>query len=118
MLARLVEGNFRHGPLGGVRQLEELRQTELKMPGDQVGGKRFNQDVEVAHGAVVVAPGQLNLLLELAQVFLKFDKSPIRLQCGIVLGDGEQLAQRRAQQPLGAALIARVAGVEIGSGVR
>ena len=58
---------------------EEFRLPELKGLGDQVGRKRFDQDIEVAHGTVVIPTRQLYLLINLGQVFLKLDKGPVGL---------------------------------------
>jgi hypothetical protein len=51
----------------------------LKGLGDQVGRKQFDQDIEVAHGTVVIPTRQLYLLINLGQVFLKLDKGPVGL---------------------------------------
>ena len=67
------------GAIGGAIEFEEFLLPELKGLGDQVGRKQFDQDIEVAHGTVVIPTRQLYLLINLGQVFLKLDKGPVGL---------------------------------------
>ena len=69
------------------------------------------RDVEVAHGAVVVAPRHLQLILELGDLILQREEILVGLELRIGLGDGEQPAQRALQLVLGGGLAGDVGGV-------
>src|SRR5690606_15415782 len=62
--ARCSEGHLRHCPLGLAVELEVFGLNESERAGDEVGRERFHGDVEDADRAVVVAPGELDLVLQ------------------------------------------------------
>ena len=64
---------------------------------DQHIGKRLDADVEVAHGAVVVAPRHLQLILDLGELGLQLEEILVGLELRIGLGHRHQLAERALQ---------------------
>src|ERR1700741_5609757 len=87
--------------VGGVVDLEELRALEAEHAGDEVRGCLLDHDVVVAHRTVVVAPRELNLVLDFREVVLQLLEVGAGLQFRIGLGHGHHLADHRGDLALG-----------------
>ena len=89
-LIRLIcERNFRNLTIGQVFNLEKFGLLEAKALRNQIAGERLDLDSEFAHSAVVVSPGQLNLLLNLFQLTLQLHEILVRSQFRIVFSHGK-----------------------------
>ena len=79
--------HLRHCPIRRFLDFEKFCGLEGKPSGHQVAGKGLDGDVEVANGAVVVAPGQLNLVFDIRQLFLKILEILVGLEIRVFLFD-------------------------------
>ena len=77
--------------------LEEVRQREAEGAGDEVRRERLDDRVVVAHGAVVVAPRHLQVVLHLGEPLLQLEEALAGAQLRIGLGDGQQAAKLSAE---------------------
>ena len=89
----------------------------MERPGDQVAREGLQRRVVVARARVVVAARVLDLVLGRRQRLLELQEALDGAQLGVVLGDGEQGAQRAGQGVLGRCDLRRVAGRAGGDGV-
>ena len=67
-------------------------------------------DVEVAHGAIVIASRHLELIFDLGQLLLQLEKIFVGLEVRIVLSQGDQPAERTLQRAFGHGLARHVVG--------
>ena len=79
----------------GLGDLEELLLLEPERVRDHVRRERLDPAVVVLHVRVVEAPGGLDPVLRVGQFLLERQEVLVRLQVGVVLGHGEQLARGR-----------------------
>src|SRR5512145_1998644 len=84
-----------------VLDLEELPDGESERPGDDEAGEGLHRVVVREHGVVVDLPRDGHAVLGLGELGLELAEVLVRLQLGIRLGDGEEAAERRAQDALG-----------------
>src|SRR6185503_11142280 len=91
-----------------IANLEELRLGKTKAVGDEISWKGFNHGVQIAHRAIVIAPGQLNLVLDARELVLQVTKIGVGLKLRIRLGDREQPSESRTHRlPNGRLLVDR-----------
>src|SRR6478672_7284441 len=81
--------------------LEELPFREPERPCDHDAWERLDRVVIREHGVVVDLPRDRDPILCLGELALQLAKVLVRLELGVGLGDGEQTAERLAQDPLG-----------------
>src|ERR1700681_534585 len=87
---RRLERDGRARGLRSVLELEERLLPEAEHARHHIVGEGLNADVQVAHGAVVVAARHLQLILDLGQLLLQGEKILVGLELRIGLGDSEQ----------------------------
>ena len=96
-----LEADGRHLAVGGVLDLEELALREAERAGEQDGREDLNRVVERQHGVVVDLARDRDLVLGVLQLRLEVEEVGARLQVRVRLGDGEEPAERLAQDALG-----------------
>ena len=101
VLVRLPVPNetFRDGPVVLIFDFEKQRLRKTEVSGNHVARKRLDQDIHIAHRAVVVTPGQLNLILGIAEIVLQTDEILICLEVRIGFGDREQAPKAAVSSP-------------------
>ena len=72
--------------------IEVFCSTEVEGSCNQQVGKRLEQRIVVSDRAVVVAAGELYLILDIGQGLLQVKEVFAGLQVGIVFGDSQQTA--------------------------
>src|SRR5664280_1973485 len=98
---RVSELDLRRLAGGLVTDLEELTRLEAKRPGDDVRRNGLNRVVVVQHRVVVDLARGLDLVLGLGQLGLELLEVLGRAELRVGLGDGEELAERLAEDVLG-----------------
>src|SRR5687767_782729 len=87
-----------HARIGGRLRveigLEVLGGAEPHGAGDEHNRESLLRRVVVAHGAVVIAPGERQVFFERRQLRLQLLKVRVGLQVGVRLGDREQRPDR------------------------
>ncbi len=79
--------------------LEELALLEPERPGEHDPGERLDRVVEREHRVVVDLPRDGDPVLRPGQLVLELPEVLVRLQLRIGLGDREEAAERRAEDP-------------------
>ena len=69
----------------------------MQRAGDQRTRKRLDRDVEIAHRAVVVAARHLQLIFDVGQLVLQFEKVLVGLELRVGLRQRKQPAERGLQ---------------------
>ena len=92
--------NLGHGPVVFVGR-EERNRLEAEGSRDQVARKGLEGGVVVPGAGVVVAPGELDLVLGGRQRLLQLEEAFDRPQLRVVLGHREQRSKRPGQGVLG-----------------
>ena len=112
----LLPGNATWGAAASaaVLELEERLLLEAERARQQHIGERLDADVEVAHGAVVVAPRHLDLVLDVRKLVLQIEEILVGLELWISLRQRHQPTERARQRPLRRRLPADIAGGDAG----
>ena len=84
----------------GLVELKIGSFAETHRRGNQVRWKTLNQGVQVPDHRVVIAPGVLNVVLDVHQRLLQFLEVLAGFQLGIRLGQGKQPADRGREPSL------------------
>ena len=103
-----ISGRTRPG--GAAREASSVSKNSAslkpKPPATRLLGEGLDQRVQVPRGAVVVAPGHLELVLDLRELALELAEVGVGLELGIGLGERHQAPERTLEPPLGLALLA------------
>src|SRR5918997_836614 len=101
----LVVGD-RHGlPLGSLG-FEVLLLREAHGPGEEHRGEALYPGVVGADGVVVVLTGEGDPVLRRGELLLEIHEHPVRPELGVVLGDGEEVADGAGEARLAPSLLA------------
>ena len=63
-----LQAHLWRGPIGHGLDLKEFLTFEFKDIGDGIAGKRLEQDVQIAHGPVIITSGHLDLVFNLYKI--------------------------------------------------
>ena len=94
------EAHLRRLALGVVLDLEELPLGEAERVGEDHGREGLDRVVEGEHRVVVDLARDGDLVLGVAELVLQVEEVLVRLQLRVGLGDGEQPAERLAEDAL------------------
>ena len=104
---RALESDLRCLALRLVLDFEELADREAERAGDDEARERLHRVVVREHGVVVDLAADGDLVLRLGELGLELPEVLVGLELGIRLGDREEPAERRAEDPLGLAGLCR-----------
>ena len=92
---------------GLVLDLEEVLLREPERPGEEHARHRLDRGVVGEDGVVVDLARDRDPVLRLRELLLQLPEVLVRLQLGVRLRDGEEPAERLAEDALGGALLGR-----------